>query len=84
MRPVCADAAVSGTLACRRGYAIAKTLVERRAKTGAAWFLIDDLSRMSRNTIESLRLGELAAEPQSAGDERRDDRQRHDADAEQR
>jgi len=27
-----------------------------------AWFLIDDLSRMSRNTIESLRLGELAGE----------------------
>jgi len=56
-----ADAAVSGTLSCRRGYAIAKTLVERRAETGAAWFVIDDLSRMSRNTIESLRLGELAA-----------------------
>lgn len=59
---VCADAAVSGTLSCRRGYAIAKTLVERRAETGAAWFVIDDLSRISRNTIESLRLGELAAD----------------------
>lgn len=59
---VCADAAVSGTLSCRRGYATAKTLVERRAETGAAWFVIDDLSRMSRNTIESLRLGELAAD----------------------
>jgi site-specific DNA recombinase len=59
---VCADAAVSGTLSCRRGYAIAKMLVERRAETGAAWFVIDDLSRMSRNTIESLRLGELAAD----------------------
>jgi site-specific DNA recombinase len=59
---VCADAAVSGTLSCRRGYAIAKMLVERRTETGAAWFVIDDLSRMSRNTIESLRLGELAAD----------------------
>mgnify|MGYP003339629987 CR=1 FL=1 len=59
---VCADAAVSGTLSCRRGYAIAKMLVERRAETGAAWLVIDDLSRMSRNTIESLRLGELAAD----------------------
>jgi DNA invertase Pin-like site-specific DNA recombinase len=59
---VCADAAVSGTLSCRRGYALAKFLVERRAETGAAWFVIDDLSRMSRNTIESLQLGELAAD----------------------
>ena len=59
---VCADAAVSGTLSCRRGYAIAKMLVERRAETGATCFVIDDLSRMSRNTIESLRLGELAAD----------------------
>ena len=59
---VLADAAVSGTLACRTGYTIAKTLVERRDESGVAWFLIDDLSRMSRNTIESLRLGELAGE----------------------
>jgi DNA invertase Pin-like site-specific DNA recombinase len=59
---VLADAAVSGTLACRRGYTLAKTLVEQRAESGVAWFLIDDLSRMSRNTIESLRLGELASE----------------------
>jgi DNA invertase Pin-like site-specific DNA recombinase len=59
---VLADAAVSGTLACRRGYTIAKALVKRRVETGVGWFLIDDLSRMSRNTIESLRLGELAAD----------------------
>jgi len=59
---VLADAAVSGTLACRTGYTIAKMLVERRDESGVAWFLIDDLSRMSRNTIESLRLGELAGE----------------------
>jgi site-specific DNA recombinase len=57
-----ADAAVSGTLACRRGYTIAKTLVEHRQDTGVTWFLIDDLSRMSRSTIESLRLGELTAD----------------------
>ncbi|MFM9195655.1 MAG: recombinase family protein [Planctomycetia bacterium] len=59
---VLADAAVSGTLACRTGYTLAKSLVERREESGVAWFLIDDLSRMSRNTIESLRLGELADE----------------------
>ncbi|MCE2725311.1 MAG: recombinase family protein [Planctomycetaceae bacterium] len=59
---VMADAAVSGTLACRTGYTLAKSLVERREASGVAWFLIDDLSRMSRNTIESLRLGELADE----------------------
>ena len=59
---VLADAAVSGTLACRTGYTLAKTIVERRNEFGVTWFLIDDLSRMSRNTIESLRLGELAKE----------------------
>jgi DNA invertase Pin-like site-specific DNA recombinase len=59
---VLADAAVSGTLACRTGYTLAKTIVERRDEFGVTWFLIDDLSRMSRNTIESLRLGELAKE----------------------
>ena len=59
---VCADAAVSGTLSYRRGYAIAKMLVERHAETGATWFVIDDLSRMSRNTIDSLKLGELASD----------------------
>ena len=59
---VLADAAVSGTLACRTGYTLAKTIVERCDEFGVSWFLIDDLSRMSRNTFESLRLGELAAE----------------------
>ena len=59
---VLADAAVSGTLACRTGYTLAKTIVERRDEFDVTWFLIDDLSRMSRNTIESLRLGELAKE----------------------
>ena len=46
-------------LACRRGYTVAKTLVERRAETGVAWFIIDDLGRMNRDALESLRLGEL-------------------------
>jgi DNA invertase Pin-like site-specific DNA recombinase len=59
---VLADAAVSGTLACRTGYTLAKTIVEQRDEFAVTWFLIDDLSRMSRNTIESLRLGELAKE----------------------
>jgi hypothetical protein len=57
---VLADAAVSGTLTCRTGYTLAKTIVERRNEFGVTWFLIDDLSRLSRNTIESLRHGELA------------------------
>ena len=57
---VLADAAVSGTLACRTGYMLAKTIVERRDLFGVSWFLIDELSRMSRNTIESLQHGELA------------------------
>jgi DNA invertase Pin-like site-specific DNA recombinase len=56
---VCADYAVSGTLACRHGYTVAKMLVERRAETGVAWFIIDDLGRMNRNMLESLRLNEL-------------------------
>lgn len=56
---VCGDYAVSGTLACRRGSIVAKMLVERRADTGVAWFIIDDLGRMNRNALESLRLGEL-------------------------
>ena len=51
---------MSGALDCRRGYTMAKELLERRDETGVACFLIDDLSRMSRRTIESLQLGELA------------------------
>jgi hypothetical protein len=58
-RYVCADCAVSGTLACRRGCSVAKTLVERRAERGVASFIIDDLGRMNRDALESLRLGEL-------------------------
>lgn len=50
---------MSDTLACRRSYTVATMLVERRADTGVAWFIIDDLGRMNRNALESLRLGEL-------------------------
>jgi hypothetical protein len=38
---VLADAGVSGTLACRTGYTLAKTIVERRDEFGVSWFLID-------------------------------------------
>ncbi|MFM7035445.1 MAG: hypothetical protein ACKOYJ_09760, partial [Planctomycetia bacterium] len=38
---VLADAAVSGTLACRTGYTLTKTIVERRDEFGVTWFLID-------------------------------------------
>ena len=59
---VCADAAVSGTIACRRGYTVAKMLLEQSNALGIAWFIVDDLSRLSRSTIESLRTGELATD----------------------
>jgi len=59
---VCADAAVSGTIACRRGYTVAKMLLEQSGFLGITWFIVDDLSRLSRNTIESLRTGELATD----------------------
>jgi site-specific DNA recombinase len=56
---VFADAAISGTLACRRGYRLLKSLVECRAETLVDWLVIDELSRTNRNVIESLRLSEL-------------------------
>jgi DNA invertase Pin-like site-specific DNA recombinase len=56
---VFADAAISGTLACRRGYRLLKSLVECRAETRVDWLVIDELSRTNRNVIESLRLSEL-------------------------
>ncbi|NDC53759.1 MAG: hypothetical protein EBZ74_05580 [Planctomycetia bacterium] len=59
---VCADAAVSGTIACRRGYTVAKMLLEQSDALGITWFIVDDLSRLSRNTIESLKTGELATD----------------------
>lgn len=59
---VCADAAVSGTIACRRGYTVAKMLLEQSEAHGITWFIVDDLSRLSRNTIESLTTGEIATD----------------------
>lgn len=56
---VCGDAAISATLACRRGYRLLKTIVEQRGQTHVEWFVIDELSRTNRNVIESLRLNEL-------------------------
>jgi hypothetical protein len=46
------DAAVSGTIACRRGYTAAKMLLEQSDALGITWFIGDDLSRLGRNTIE--------------------------------
>lgn len=56
---VCGDAAISGTLACRRGYRLLKAIVEQRGQTNVEWLVIDELSRTNRNVIESLRLNEL-------------------------
>jgi DNA invertase Pin-like site-specific DNA recombinase len=56
---VCGDAAISGTLACRRGYLLLKAIVEQRGRTNVEWIVIDELSRTNRNVIESLRLNEL-------------------------
>jgi DNA invertase Pin-like site-specific DNA recombinase len=56
---VCGDAAISGTLACRRGYRLLKAIVEQRGQTHVEWLVIDELSRTNRNVIESLRLNEL-------------------------
>ncbi len=56
---VCGDAAISGTLACRRGYRLLKAIVEQRGQTHVQWIVIDELSRTNRNVIESLRLNEL-------------------------
>jgi DNA invertase Pin-like site-specific DNA recombinase len=56
---VCGDAAISGTLACRRGYLLLKAIIEQRGQTHVEWLVIDELSRTNRNVIESLRLNEL-------------------------
>ena len=56
---LCGDAAISGTLACRRGYRLLKAIVEQRGQTHVEWLVIDELSRTNRNVIESLRLNEL-------------------------
>ncbi|MFM8890124.1 MAG: recombinase family protein, partial [Planctomycetia bacterium] len=56
---VCGDAAISGTLACRRGYLLLKSIVDRCGETRIEWLVIDELSRTNRNVLESLRLNEL-------------------------
>lgn len=56
---VCGDAAISGTLACRRGYLLLKAIVEQRRETHVEWVVIDESSRTNRNVIESLWLNEL-------------------------
>jgi hypothetical protein len=58
---VLAGAAVSGTLACRTSYTLAKPLVERRGESGVALFLIDDATR-SREPRDTRRLPDNAPE----------------------
>jgi DNA invertase Pin-like site-specific DNA recombinase len=55
---VFADAAVTGTIAARTGYQMAKTLI-RRPESPVDKFFIDELGRASRDHIESLTLGRL-------------------------
>lgn len=54
---VCADAAVTGTVAARRGYQMAKALIQNESKVKRLY--IDEIGRASRDAIESLRLGKL-------------------------
>jgi hypothetical protein len=56
---VSADAAVTGTIAQRRGYQMAKSVVEHT--TGAAVLFIDELGRAARDTVECVKLGRLVA-----------------------
>lgn len=55
---VFADAAVTGTVANRRGYQQMKQVIEQPAAQVNV-FLIDELGRAARDTIESLKLGRL-------------------------
>lgn len=55
---VFADAAVTGTIATRRGYLMAKALIrDKQATLGRVY--IDELGRASRDAIEALKLGRL-------------------------
>lgn len=54
---VFADAAVTGTTAARRGYALAKEAVRRDG--GPATLYVDELGRAARDAIETLKLGQL-------------------------
>lgn len=42
------DAAVSGTIACRRGYTAAKMLLEQSDALGITWFIGDGRARRGR------------------------------------
>lgn len=53
---VMADAAVSGTIANRRGYQMAKSLITTKIE-GFSRLYIDELGRAARDTVESLKLG---------------------------
>lgn len=52
------DAAVTGTIAARRGYQIAKAIIQRGPSEVRCLF-IDELGRASRDSVEALHLGRL-------------------------
>lgn len=52
-----ADAAVTGTVAARRGYQMAKALIQNEPSIKRLY--IDEIGRASRDAIEALRLGKL-------------------------
>jgi DNA invertase Pin-like site-specific DNA recombinase len=58
---VFADAAVTGTIAARRGYQLAKALIRIEGGTVKVLY-IDELGRASRDHIESLHLGRLVVD----------------------
>jgi DNA invertase Pin-like site-specific DNA recombinase len=58
-RNVFADAAVTGTVAARTGYTLAKAAIQAPE---ASCLYIDEIGRASRYAIESLRLGRLVAD----------------------
>ncbi len=55
---VTADAAVSGTIAARRGYQLSKGLIESKTSKCQRLYL-DEIGRASRDLIEALSLGRL-------------------------
>ena len=55
---VCADAAVSGTIAQRRGYEMAKVIISSELMAVGTLY-IDELGRAARHAIEALSLGQL-------------------------
>ncbi|HWL07797.1 MAG TPA: recombinase family protein [Planctomicrobium sp.] len=57
---VLADAAVTGTIAARRGYQMIKTLIAGAGKE-LTHFYIDELGRASRDHVEALILGKLVS-----------------------